>query len=1478
MGLGRRGGWAWAAGAAWTLGVSVCAWSQVVAPADPAQPAGDGAKAEKDAKAEAEESGTTRTVYFRADAEIGERLARALAYQRNRDYREAFDQYLAVLRLEKPTLFRVDDNLYVNTRDFCLAKIRELPADFLKSYRLTVDGEARSQLERASASMDTKALEELSRRYVASSVEDEILDRLGEAEWEQGRPGGAAAAWERLLIWCPDTGKDRGMIRVKAATAAMEAGNPTLAEAMAAEFEKEDAGRKLVIAGKEVDGKEYLRGLVGGSGAESGKREVDRTRRWEEFGGGPERGGLMPASYGNDSRLWSFGLPGAGGAVESTDVTQGGVNQRVVIRGAGQMRVIIADQGMPRVASGGYGAERPFLPVYADGRLYVNNGWGVASLETRSGKLCWATPGYSGAGSTGSGGNTQGWAKTSRSCVVRDGVVYATVRGDGGGMVMALEADSGRMRWMAPAGEGTEYAMLKGASDVSDPLVVGERLYVGVVTREWGQGGVRNVAGDAGGVFNGYQLMCISLKDRHVLWTTPLCGSSVSLRIQVYGAIMQTSPGVPAYGQGTVYVNTGLGGLGAVDALTGEVKWGYAYERLVMIGGNWGGNLRSGAPRKTYVPVLNAGPVVVGSVVCAAPSDSELLYGLDAQTGRTLWKTPREQEATILGGVDGTLYLSGVEVWWVDTGTGKVKRWSNEPLGFGGQGFVTEDSLYVPTPDCIWRFERKTGKLGMKITLDREKEESGNLILVDGQMLSVGEHEVHVFEEWGKARVSLLEAVQKNPADPVPYERLGQGQTRRREWSGAIKDYRSALKCYQSRGGAGDQASGLKVKQVLYGLYEQVTDEAMKSERHEEGLGLAQEMQALAPDTKSRLGGLTRVVEFQEKLGRWKDVATSLEGVLEQCPDVMRNFEGTTETSAGLWAELEIEKLIRAQGRSCYEEFDRKAGELTASGRPEDYQRVLKLYPNSVHVGEALLGMSRIAGNSGQYREAGRYLDRLIKGEYLKEEAERANAVWLAGNYWEHAGYVKKARGWYKELAAKYPTMKLTIDGVQRTVGDVVKEKLASKSFLEVDIATLVTLGVPLTERWRMSAQMGLPQEGMMFGDGENSGLMVRTETGDVACLDLKTGKMRWRQPFFALRQVATSAKGVVMLGGNNEVTMLDGERGQRQWKYSVGKFVQTMSADEEQVVLSVLDPARGTNVIVCLGTQDGAVAWQTPMKMPRGQVWVALSKEQVVCVSVRPVGVILLNRKTGTVVQEIMEPGDGFLQGTPTVVNDERLLFGVMQQKEQRNYIACYDLKKGVNLWRVVPPGDQVGFRGLQPGNRSVVEGGKRVVIGTSQHTVTCMEVETGQTAWQKTTSSVPYNDVITVGSGEDCYVMSLRLNAAQRSTTITKLAVSDGALKWRIELPDRNQGADMIVTNDEVVVPGATFGMDPRFGNNVMAMGTRVNVVDRETGKVIQSLSPTGADKVRAQPYPILKVVTAEGRLWVVSTQTVVGYGSRD
>lgn len=385
----------------------------------------------------------------------------------------------------------------------------------------------------------------------------------------------------------------------------------------------------------------------------------------------------------------------------------------------------------------------------------------------------------------------------------------------------------------------------------------------------------------------------------------------------------------------------------------------------------------------------------------------------------------------------------------------------------------------------------------------------------------------------------------------------------------------------------------------------------------------------------------------------------------------------------------------------------------------------------------------------------------------------------------------------------------------------------------------------------------------------------------ELTCMDLKTGKARWKQPFFStLRNVMASGGRLAELDVEHNVTMVDGRTGELLWKNRPINCVAWIAADKDGVVIiGMADPSKGISDMIALNGDDGTNAWRAPIKKRQGTWWMYLVGEQVVCVSQAPAGLVLLNRKTGAVVRELDEPGNGVVTGIPTVVNDDKLIIETMQQNERRGYVSCYDLKKGTLLWRVVSPGNQVGFQGLMR-PKSVSASGKRIVIGTSQHIVTCLDTDTGQVVWQKVTSSEGVNNVMTVVEGEECYVATMLITATQRTTTLMNLGVSDGAVKWRRTLPQGLQCMDMTVTGDEVAVSTMLWGVGTNFraDNQMMPLASRICLMDRETGKVVQTINPMGSEPGNAHLYMQARLMPVEERLWVAMPQMLVGYASKE
>jgi outer membrane protein assembly factor BamB len=273
------------------------------------------------------------------------------------------------------------------------------------------------------------------------------------------------------------------------------------------------------------------------------------------------------------------------------------------------------------------------------------------------------------------------------SVVMAHGTVYATVViGSNKGMVYALNAATGDVRWTFPA-EGNIF---------SRPAVANGALYVGS---------------------DDHDVYALDAATGRVRW------------VRATGGVVVSGPAVAS---GTVYVGSGDDKVYALDAATGHIRWVHATGGpvksspavagdTIYIGSGdhkvYALNAANGQLRWAFTTgngILSS-PLIAGGMVYIGSMDHNV-YALSAATGRVRWSYQTGSWIFFSSPVlaDGTIYIGSTngEVYALYAGTGQP-RWIRATGGkIQGSAAVSDGTVYIGSFDHkLYALDATTGRV-----------------------------------------------------------------------------------------------------------------------------------------------------------------------------------------------------------------------------------------------------------------------------------------------------------------------------------------------------------------------------------------------------------------------------------------------------------------------------------------------------------------------------------------------------------------------------------------------------------------------------------------------------------------------------------------------------------------------------------------------------------------------------------------------
>lgn len=713
------------------------------------------------------------------DAVASRKISVAREFIAARQWAGAIDLIGELTGTDGDVLVRLDADRAVPGRIAARILLGSLPPEGLDVYRKRVDPLAKPRFDAASRDWDEAALVALVEELFGSSVTDAALWQLGEIAFERGDLAAAKSWWSLLIPMdarrtalaagkrdAPAEVRDREDVRNDAPPAPegqaepppVEAGPPeaapgtntgaTFVLAPTSRWPIADVRARLILCtihlGEWSQARREIRAF-NELHPEATGRLAGQTVRWGQWlsdelaaaiantkaaRGSSEPPPDRPAApeVSIDSRTFASFAGSANRSGEGPPVPDFGG----VAWSSPWTRAYSHDSGEGPFSISGIPLA-PYHAVVAEGCVFACDEKAIYGWKLASGEPIWApakTPALFTLVGDGQGVTTHPYAMVGSpafTVTIAQGRLFARLGAITMGrptqpvpassiVCLNVAEGQGRVEWVVEArdlaAEPGDW-MFEGTPVVSDNLVIaGVRL-----------GGSKPRAG----------LVCLSAATGQQVWFREVATAGPSWQSDESSRLIEVSHELIAVAEGTVYYNTHLGIVAALDLETGEWQWSWSYPRVIAATpGEHSGRRRFGP----------SPPVVVHGRVFLAPSDALDLYALDAVSGMPLWRFPSGSRfRTVLGADGDRVYVAGRDLAAVDADTGKLlwQRRSSEEAeepAFA-RGCLAPDAILWPTRDELKVVRRDTGEVTRVLRFRDRGIDSGGNVLIAGDMTLV---------------------------------------------------------------------------------------------------------------------------------------------------------------------------------------------------------------------------------------------------------------------------------------------------------------------------------------------------------------------------------------------------------------------------------------------------------------------------------------------------------------------------------------------------------------------------------------------------------------------------------------------------------------------------------------------------------------------------------------------------------------------
>lgn len=1424
------------------------------------------------------------TAALPTDKNAAKRLGPVQVYMADKRWGEAIDVLQDIAQSDGRMLVPPphgstgDSAVYLNVAARCNIALSQLPPEGLALYRKKVDPQAKRWLDRWKESHDEGNLQRIVREAYLSSYGDDALWELGEAAWDRGDIGAARLYWTQLVpltqeahaqqlptvLRYPDSDLKPTDVLARLILCTLMEGDRDRAARELQRFTELFPNAEGSLAGRQGRMDELLAQIL----AESVQwKSPDDIGDVATFGINSSRGGKMPETVELGASKWSHSLPS--NVLPPLDRPN-----------------LPHDRG-----------PLSYYPVTYRDVVLVNNARSIWAWNLLTGEPAW--PSEKGNAEIYSAVADGTASSPSQSCAgvpyytmtISDGKLYARMgspvtnptdtetsseASESDLICLDLEGGQGKLVWKTGANELIKDEQKQWRFEGS-PLVIGGRAYVALSRRR---------------TQLEFAIACIDATTGTLLWNRNVA----STRSAVEDHQNRVSHLLLTAGAGKLYLSTDAGAIIAVDAKSGHLEWAITYESLSPARPH----LLSSHFYQGLLPAIYH-----EGIVFVAPNDCNRVFCIEADSGRVRWqhKQPESDRWRHLlgvapGGDAGRLIISGNTLWAIDIATNKTVFGSrSNTLGLRGptveqgygRGVIAGDVILWPTREAIKIVNAKSGAtIGSKpLQTPTAADIAGNLVLCQEMLLVAQPEKLVAYCEYSllKQRLERELSERANPdgiqavslAGPLAagnrlkhesteslLGQLAEIESAEGNRQAATVSLRKAIKASESSGIV-DDAAKPHFRQRLLELLRQMARTAMEEGHASVAIEHLTEAQTLSTGPADIVTNLLMMGDAQMAQSRPVAAVAEWQKILDSEP---LQTHPMRQSTAGAIAASLIAKLIRERGRAVYAEIEHQANLEIASRRQandlDGLNAALRRYPNA----EASSQAWRVLADLN--RRAGRISESLAIQARLLEEAGspevRGGLLLDWADTLEQAGYWRPAQSAWTRLGSKtFATQEIDMEGSQRRLGDVARERLARDSHYSVE-------GLPSTKirsvdrAWTValranqsaaenripappvpSAAQVLAPESIAPAAGLECVLIHHAgdPAGTWKCLDRSSGKVRWRTTLTAPPWWVSYSETNLLLAINDQLIALAVESGRPLWTTSltllgeeserrtipvVPATPNTLEAQDSSLQACfrghwafIFDPQSG---VTAIDARTGDLAWT--FQPPRGKLqshW-ACNERHIAIQTLQPATTWLID--VAAKCQATDRPGsvEPWLQG-PVFADDNALI-----ELSADRRIESRSLLNGQRRWRFM---GGMSFAHVDP---VVWSAGSALMTTVDGTTLVRIDPLTGMASWTAGVADVPLMAPArqVISTGDAAYVASQGL--------LRQISLKTGECTWQRYLGTIADQWRLAICGDLVAawpVESGIQGKPPR-------PGTRQSIVwcDRHSGHLVQTTAFAPGERV--------------------------------